>query len=314
MRQNYDRSSPNSRRGSPPTPNGGFSAPPRGNTPMMSNSGNQPAYRITSPVHQTSQNTLYSPPLAQATSSSQLLSPSLHPGGNQPVPRRSSPGYTGAVQPSPGSYSPTPSYAPTHSQGYVSMPQASSPLSPANGYASPQQQYYPQQYYPQQQQQYYGQPGQYYQVPVNPAYYYANVRPIYIHQYMFDINQGAQLVKKEIPLTKDGNLVVDYPLAGDVLKDAKYRQGKEFTHLRYTPITCEPNDMPKHFSLRQIEMRRQTKIALVVTMYNEDEVLFCKSIKSVFKNVRKFCDYYGPDWWQNIVVVIVSGKFTFNSV
>lgn len=46
-------------------------------------------------------------------------------------------------------------------------------------------------------------------------------------------------------------------------------------------------------------------------MYNEDEVLFCKTMTSVIKNVqflqsRKKSKTWGDDSWKKVVVVIVS--------
>ena len=95
----------------------------------------------------------------------------------------------------------------------------------------------------------------------------AHLRPLYVSQFMFVPSQP--LVQKKLPLDKNGNLVIDFPLSSQILKYAKYAENKEFTHLTYTPVLCEPNDFPKKYSLRQTNANRQIKVAIVCTMYNE---------------------------------------------
>ncbi|KAH9264232.1 hypothetical protein BASA83_012312 [Batrachochytrium salamandrivorans] len=58
---------------------------------------------------------------------------------------------------------------------------------------------------------------------------------------------------------------------------------RQFNVVSYTAATCDPDDFPKKYDLRPRRYNRQIKIALVVTMYNEDD-----------------------GWWKNFVVCIVS--------
>jgi hypothetical protein len=146
--------------------------------------------------------------------------------------------------------------------------------------------------------------------PSSDAQFYhqapAHIQPLYISQFMF--NPTIQLVQQEVPLTEEGNIIVDVPLSSQVLKYAKYTQESEFTHLRYTPLTCSPNDFNEKYTLKIKENKRDIKIAIVCTMYNEDEQLFSKSLQAVFENIKAFCDYYrDPEWWRHVAVVIVSG-------
>jgi chitin synthase len=47
----------------------------------------------------------------------------------------------------------------------------------------------------------------------------------------------------------------------------KYDTGDEFTHMRYTAVTCDPDQFPaKGYNLRQQELRRPTELFIVVTM------------------------------------------------
>ena len=89
---------------------------------------------------------------------------------------------------------------------------------------------------------------------------------------------------------------------------------REFTHMRYSAVTCDPADfVTKRFTLRQqlFQKPRATELFIVVTMYNEDEVLFARTMAGVFKNVAYLCSRtrsktWGKDAWKKVVVCIVS--------
>ncbi|KAJ3068560.1 Chitin synthase, class 2, partial [Quaeritorhiza haematococci] len=122
---------------------------------------------------------------------------------------------------------------------------------------------------------------------------------------------GRSRTVKEVSLTSTGKFILDVPVSKHALQGAKYTQGPEFTHMRYTAVTCPANDFANNYSLRQIEYKRRTRVALVVTMYNEDDELFCKSMSAVFKNIAYMCSEvpnfsWGPNGWKEFVVVIVS--------
>lgn len=73
---------------------------------------------------------------------------------------------------------------------------------------------------------------------------------------------------RHIPLTPEGNLVIDVPVPDRVLYNAKYLVGDEFTHMRYTAVTCSADEFPtRGYSLRQQESKRHTELFIVVTMY-----------------------------------------------
>ncbi|KAI8907300.1 chitin synthase-domain-containing protein [Gorgonomyces haynaldii] len=128
--------------------------------------------------------------------------------------------------------------------------------------------------------------------------------------------QQQQLVKKRtvrlIPLTPQGNLVIDVPVAERVRQMGKQGNSEEFTHLRYTAVTCPADDFStKGYSLRQQEYGRPTELFIVVTMYNEDDQLFCKSMTAIMKNIAYLCSRtrsktWGENGWKKAVVCIVS--------
>jgi chitin synthase len=108
---------------------------------------------------------------------------------------------------------------------------------------------------------------------------------------------------------QQGNFVFFFPVSQKLLVDVQYSKGDdEYTHTKYTAVTCDPDQFPLKYQLRAARNQRQTKIALVITMYNETNDLFVKSMKAVQKNIAYLCskDKWGPDGWKNFLVVIVS--------
>ncbi|KAL4078434.1 glycosyltransferase family 2 protein [Scleroderma yunnanense] len=118
-----------------------------------------------------------------------------------------------------------------------------------------------------------------------------------------------RLKKKRVQLT-NGNLVVDLSVPPKLV--LPYRGEPEMTNARYTAVTCDPDDFEKEkFFLRQNENGRTTELFIVITMYNEDEVLFCRTIYGVMRNIahlcsRKHSQTWGPDAWKKVVVCIVA--------
>ncbi|KAG0290118.1 Chitin synthase, class 1 [Dissophora globulifera] len=119
---------------------------------------------------------------------------------------------------------------------------------------------------------------------------------------------------KKVKLTS-GNLVLDCPVPSKFLKTLKHQEGEEFTHMRYTAATCDPNDFAtENYTLRPLLVDgqpRETELFIVMTMYNEDEVLFTRTMHGVMKNIRHLTTRdrsrtWGPDSWKKVVVCIVS--------
>ncbi|KXJ87709.1 glycosyltransferase family 2, chitin synthase [Microdochium bolleyi] len=111
-----------------------------------------------------------------------------------------------------------------------------------------------------------------------------------------------------------GNLVLDCPIPPRLLTQLPHGERDEFTHMRYTAATCDPNDFfEENFTLRQklFSKPRHTELFIVVTMYNEDDILFARTMIGVFKNIEYMCNRkesksWGPDAWKKIVVCVVS--------
>ena len=83
---------------------------------------------------------------------------------------------------------------------------------------------------------------------------------------------------KQVQLFR-GNLVLDVPVPSHITPAGK--GDEEFTKMRYTAATCDPDDfMSSRYSLRQYLYGRDTELFIVMTMYNEDEVLFVKTMNA----------------------------------
>jgi hypothetical protein len=72
---------------------------------------------------------------------------------------------------------------------------------------------------------------------------------------------------RHIPLTRQGNLVLNVPVPDKVLQHQDNHLDEEFKYMRYTAVTCNPDDfLSRGFSLRQQEWNRHTELFIIVTM------------------------------------------------
>ncbi|KAI8366696.1 chitin synthase 1 [Radiomyces spectabilis] len=116
---------------------------------------------------------------------------------------------------------------------------------------------------------------------------------------------------RRVPLIK-GNLVLDCPVSNRYLEAVPRRDRKEFTHMRYTTVTADPADFAGSYHLRQeLIGDPPTELFLCITMYNEDEVLLCRTLHGVMKNISHLCNRHrsqtwGIDSWRKVVVCIIA--------
>jgi chitin synthase len=123
----------------------------------------------------------------------------------------------------------------------------------------------------------------------------------------------AQMSKKEVRLI-NGELILECKIPTILYSFLPRRDEVEFTHMRYTAVTCDPDDfVSKGYKLRQNigTTARETELFICVTMYNENEIDFTRTMHAVMKNVSHFCSRsksrtWGENGWQKIVVCIVS--------
>jgi chitin synthase len=118
------------------------------------------------------------------------------------------------------------------------------------------------------------------------------------------------MAKKQVQLVK-GNLVLDNPVPSK-LTSFLPRRDPEFTHMRYTAATCDPDDFAKDgYNLLPALLGRETQLFIAVTMYNEDEILFTRTMHGIMRNIAHLCSrsksrVWGRDGWQKVVVCVVA--------
>ncbi|KAI0298178.1 glycosyltransferase family 2 protein [Multifurca ochricompacta] len=119
-----------------------------------------------------------------------------------------------------------------------------------------------------------------------------------------------------------GNFVLDSAVPTKLLNLCVHKDEREFTHMRYSAATGDPNDFKDNgFTLRQVhyDPPRRTELFIVMTMYNEDDSLFTRTMHGVMKNIAYLCKRdrsktWGKDGWKKVVVCIVSdGRQKINS-
>ncbi|KAJ3133279.1 Chitin synthase, class 2 [Irineochytrium annulatum] len=122
------------------------------------------------------------------------------------------------------------------------------------------------------------------------------------------LKRAATMVRK-VELDQ-GNLVIEVPVASALLEGVPFKEEREFTHMRYSAATCRPEEFASKFELRAKTLGREIRLAVVVTMYNEDDVLFAKSFTAIMKNIAYLCSGRCAGWdrdgWKHIVVCVVS--------
>ncbi|KAL4769695.1 chitin synthase A [Aspergillus nidulans var. acristatus] len=125
--------------------------------------------------------------------------------------------------------------------------------------------------------------------------------------------RNAQMAKKEVQLI-NGELILECKIPTILHSFLPRRDDREFTHMRYTAVTCDPDDFTQRgYKLRQQIGRtmRETELFICITMYNEDEIHFTRTMHGVMQNISHFCSRsksrtWGKDGWKKIVVCIIS--------
>ena len=122
----------------------------------------------------------------------------------------------------------------------------------------------------------------------------------------------AQMAKKEVRLI-NGELILECKIPTILHSFLPRRDEIEFTHMRYTAVTCDPDDfVVKGYKLRQnIGVQRETELFICITMYNENEIDFTRTMHGVMRNIAHFCSRsksrtWGKEGWKKIVVCIIS--------
>ncbi|KAF2684261.1 glycosyltransferase family 2 protein [Lentithecium fluviatile CBS 122367] len=125
--------------------------------------------------------------------------------------------------------------------------------------------------------------------------------------------RDAVMTKKEVRLI-NGELILECKIPTILYSFLPRRDDIEFTHMRYTAVTCDPDDfVDRGYKLRQNigTTMRETELFICITMYNENEIDFTRTMHGVMRNISHFCSRtrsrtWGKDGWQKIVVCIIA--------
>ncbi|CAN6674049.1 chitin synthase 2 [Trichomonascus vanleenenianus] len=119
------------------------------------------------------------------------------------------------------------------------------------------------------------------------------------------------MTRKEVKLVR-GNLILDCPVPTKLYSFLPRRDNDEFVYMRYTACTADPDYFTESgFTLRQAIYEREIQLCVCITMYNEDEVAFTRTLHAVMKNIAHLCSrnksrVWGKDGWKKVVVCVVS--------
>jgi chitin synthase len=125
--------------------------------------------------------------------------------------------------------------------------------------------------------------------------------------------RDTQMAKKEVQLI-NGELILECKIPTILHSFLPRRDEREFTHMRYTAVTSDPDEFTSRgYKLRQQigSTTRETELFICVTMYNEDEIGFTRTMHGIMRNITHFCSRtksrtWGKDGWKKIVVCIIS--------
>ncbi len=129
---------------------------------------------------------------------------------------------------------------------------------------------------------------------------------------------------RKVKLVQGTVLSADYPVPSAIQNSvqAKYRNdleagSEEFTHMRYTAATCDPNEftLKNGYNLRPAMYNRHTELLIAITYYNEDKVLTSRTLHGIMQNIRdivnlkrsEFWNKGGPAWQKIVVCLVFDG-------
>jgi chitin synthase len=70
--------------------------------------------------------------------------------------------------------------------------------------------------------------------------------------------------------------------------------------MRYTAATCDPDEFSEEngWSLRTKMYNRATELLIAVTSYNEDKILYARTLHGVMLNIRDICKTKQSKYWR----------------
>ncbi|KAF8583565.1 glycosyltransferase family 2 protein [Ramaria rubella] len=110
-------------------------------------------------------------------------------------------------------------------------------------------------------------------------------------------------VTRRVKLT-GGNFIAEYAVPTAVRNAVEPKWAAvnttEFTHMRYSAATVDPDDFTaeKGWSLRTSNYGRPTDLLIAVTSYNEDKLLYSRTLHNVMLNIRDICNTKASKYWK----------------
>ncbi|KAJ5622682.1 Chitin synthase C [Penicillium herquei] len=128
---------------------------------------------------------------------------------------------------------------------------------------------------------------------------------------------------RKIKLVQGFVLSADYPVPSAIQNamQKEYREGEEygeeFSHIRYTAATCDPDEfiMRNGYNLRPAMYSRHTELLIAITCKSENKVLTAHTLHGVMQNIRditnlrrsEFWQKGGPAWQKIVCTVVFDG-------
>lgn len=116
---------------------------------------------------------------------------------------------------------------------------------------------------------------------------------------------------KTVKLPSNGNFSIKQRVPFQCTENVLFPKGDEFETMRYTACTADPDlFVQENYTLRASNLEREIEIAIVVTMYNEDEEGFNRTMFAIAQNIKYLAEKARYGWdseaWKKVVVVIVA--------
>lgn len=133
---------------------------------------------------------------------------------------------------------------------------------------------------------------------------------------MLSSQREKTVTKRRVRLVggETGNFVLENRIPEELKKVLTRTESPfgEFTNMTYTACTAEPDEfVADGFTLRPVKFGRETELVICVTMYNEDEFAFARTMHGIMKNVAHLCSrsrssVWGKDSWKKVQVILIA--------
>lgn len=133
---------------------------------------------------------------------------------------------------------------------------------------------------------------------------------------MLSSQRQKTVTKRRVRLVggETGNFVLENRIPEELKKVLSRTESPfgEFTNMTYTACTAEPDEfLQDGFTLRPVKFGRETELVICVTMYNEDEFAFARTMHGIMKNIAHLCSrtrssVWGKESWKKIQVILIA--------